>query len=317
LSPTCPSRGSLKHWRCRGTPPTTRPCRGPPGPDRRPDPVDDVHVLGVDEHVWRHTRRGDKYVTVIIDVTSIRDGTGPARLLDMVPGRSKQAFKTWLATRPESFRAGLEVVAMDGFTGFKTATTEELPDAVAVMDPFPRRAPGRRRTGPVPAPRPAGPARSPRPRRGPALPGPAHPAHRSRPAHRPTARTHPSPVRYRGTRRGRDDLGGLPGGDRRLPPPRPGQRPGDDDQGDCVRQARRPGRAERGHHPGPDPEEALCGRPSLLRAPRTSNGPTEAINVRLEHILGTALGFRNLTHYIARSLLATGGFRPQLHPQLR
>jgi transposase len=26
---------------------------------------------------------------------------------------------------------------MDGFTGFKTATNEELPDAVAVMDPFP------------------------------------------------------------------------------------------------------------------------------------------------------------------------------------
>jgi transposase len=25
---------------------------------------------------------------------------------------------------------------MDGFTGFKTATTKELPDAVAVMDPF-------------------------------------------------------------------------------------------------------------------------------------------------------------------------------------
>src|SRR5699024_6472730 len=26
-----------------------------------------VKALGVDEHVWRHTRRGDKYVTVIID----------------------------------------------------------------------------------------------------------------------------------------------------------------------------------------------------------------------------------------------------------
>jgi transposase len=26
------------------------------------------------------------------------------------------------------------------------------------------------------------------------------------------------------------------------------------------------------------------------------------------------LGFRNLTHYIARSLLEAGGFRPQLHP---
>ena len=101
-----------------------------------PHRLDGVKVVGVDEHVWRHTRRGEKYVTVIIDLTPIRDGTGPARLLDMVEGRSKQAFKTWLAQREESWRAGVEVVAMDGFTGFKTATTEELPDATAVMDPF-------------------------------------------------------------------------------------------------------------------------------------------------------------------------------------
>jgi len=97
---------------------------------------DGVAVIGVDEHVWRHTRRGDKYVTVIIDLTSIRDGTGLARLLDMVEGRSKQAFKIWLAERPTAWRDTVEVVAMDGFTGFKTATSEELPDAVAVMDPF-------------------------------------------------------------------------------------------------------------------------------------------------------------------------------------
>jgi transposase len=50
--------------------------------------------------------------------------------------------------------------------------------------------------------------------------------------------------------------------------------------------------------------------------PGTSNGPTEAINGRLEHLRGSALGFRNLTNYIARSLLETGGFRPHLHPQL-
>ncbi len=50
--------------------------------------------------------------------------------------------------------------------------------------------------------------------------------------------------------------------------------------------------------------------------PGTSNGPTEAINGRLEHLRGSALGFRNLTNYIARSLLETGGFRPRLHPQL-
>ena len=49
--------------------------------------------------------------------------------------------------------------------------------------------------------------------------------------------------------------------------------------------------------------------------PGTSNGPTEAINGRLEHLRGSALGFRNLTNYIARSLLETGGFRRRLHPR--
>lgn len=51
--------------------------------------------------------------------------------------------------------------------------------------------------------------------------------------------------------------------------------------------------------------------------PGTSNGPTEAINERLEHLRGSALGFRNLTNYIAHSLLGAGSFRPALHPQLR
>jgi transposase len=55
---------------------------------------------------------------------------------------------------------------------------------------------------------------------------------------------------------------------------------------------------------------------AYLDRPGTSNGPTETINGRLEHLRGSALGFRNLTHYIARSLLEAGGFRPQLHPQL-
>ena len=49
--------------------------------------------------------------------------------------------------------------------------------------------------------------------------------------------------------------------------------------------------------------------------PGTSNGPTEAINGRLEHLRGSALGFRNLTHYTARSLLEVGEFGPRLHPQ--
>jgi len=101
-----------------------------------PNRLDGVAVIGVDEHCWRHTRRGEKYVTVIIDLTPVRDGAGPARLLDMVDGRSKMVFKTWLDRQSTTFRAGIEVVAMDGFTGFKTAAAETVPDAVAVMDPF-------------------------------------------------------------------------------------------------------------------------------------------------------------------------------------
>ena len=101
-----------------------------------PARFDGVSLIGVDEHVWRHTRHGDKYVTVIIDLTPISQKAGPARLLDMVPGRSKQVFKQWLNTRPKDWRDGIDVVAMDGFSGFKTASVEELPEAVEVMDPF-------------------------------------------------------------------------------------------------------------------------------------------------------------------------------------
>ena len=64
-----------------------------------PTRFDGVRVIGVDEHVWRHTPYGDKYVNVILDVTPVRDRRGPSRLLDMVPGRSKRVFKTWLASR--------------------------------------------------------------------------------------------------------------------------------------------------------------------------------------------------------------------------
>ena len=114
-----------------------------------PDRFDGVEVLGVDDSparfapmrevppsVWRHTRRGDRYVTVMIDLTPVRDRSGPARLLDVVPGRSKKVLKTWLAARGESWRGRVEVVAMDGFTGFKSAAGEELPQARADMDPF-------------------------------------------------------------------------------------------------------------------------------------------------------------------------------------
>lgn len=55
----------------------------------------------------------------------------------------------------------------------------------------------------------------------------------------------------------------------------------------------------------------------FLTLPGTSNGPTEAINGRLKHLRGSTLVLRNLTHYITRCLLESGGFRPVLLPQLR
>jgi hypothetical protein len=43
-----------------------------------------------------------------------------------------------------------------------------------------------------------------------------------------------------------------------------------------------------------------------------SNGPTEAINGRLEALRRNALGFRNLTHYRIRSLLHCGNLARQI-----
>ncbi|WP_230865890.1 transposase, partial [Mycobacterium canetti] len=44
-----------------------------------------------------------------------------------------------------------------------------------------------------------------------------------------------------------------------------------------------------------------------------SNGPTEAINGRLEALCRNALGFRNLTHYRIRSLLHCGNLAQLIH----
>lgn len=278
---------------------------------------DGVHVIGVDEHVWRHTRTGGKYVTVVIDLTPVRAGTGPARLLDIVDGRSKQVFKTWLAARPAAWRAGLEVVAMDGFTGFKTAAAEELPDAVAVMDPFH-------------VVRLAGDALDRCRRR---VQNDLH-GHRGRagdPLYKARRTLHTGADLLKDKQKA--ILDALFTGDEHV-------------QVEATWQVYQ---ALIGAYRDPDPkaghermtrliasistgvpaalvEVRRLGRTLKHRAadvlayferPGTSNGPTEAINGRLEHLRGTALGFRNLTNYIARCLLEAGGFRPLLHPPLR
>jgi transposase len=278
-----------------------------------PHRFDGVTAIGVDEHAWRHTRRGDKFVTVIIDLTGIGDGTGPARLLDMVEGRSKQAFKTWLAGRPQAWRDAVEVVAMDGFTGFKTATAEELPDATPVMDPFH-------------VVRLAGDALDRCRRR---VQQTIH-GHRGRaddPLYRARRTLHTGADLLTSTQHQRletlfatDDhveVEATWGVYQRM-----------------ITAYREPDRtcgralmvqliaSISSGVPAALSEVITLGRTLKKRAadilayfdrPGTSNGPTEAINGRLEHLHGSALGFRNLTNYIARCLLEAGGFRPHLH----
>ncbi|GAA1388861.1 ISL3-like element ISAar39 family transposase [Pseudonocardia kongjuensis] len=103
-----------------------------------PARLDGVRVIGVDEHKWAHVfgADGDGFVTVITDLTAVVAGHGPARLLDLVAGRSAAAMTTWLDARDQAFRDGVRIVAMDGFGGYKNAATTALPDAVTVMDPF-------------------------------------------------------------------------------------------------------------------------------------------------------------------------------------
>ena len=231
----------------------------------------------------------------------------------MVEGRSKQAFKTWLATRPKVWRDGIEVVAMDGFTGFKTATTEELPDAVTVLDPFH-------------AVRLAGDALDECRRR---VQQQLH-GHRGRaddPLYRARRTLHTGLDLL--TPRQKARLEALFAGDEhveveatwavyqrmiaayREPKPAEGKA-----RMQAVIDALSSG------VPAALTELAVLGRTLKKRAadilayfdrPGTSNGPTEALNGRLEHLRGSALGFRNLTNYIARSLLETGGFKPRLH----
>lgn len=282
-----------------------------------PARFDGVTTIGVDEHVWRHTRHGDKYVTVIIDLTPVRTKTGPSRLLDMVEGRSKRAFKEWLAGRPQHWRDGVEVVAMDGFTGYKTATAEELPDAVPVMDPFH-------------VVRLIGDALD-RCRQRVQQHTLGHRGMAGDPLYRARRTLHTGDDLLTDTQRARlaalftvDDhveVEATWGIYQRVIAAyrNPDKSTGKTELAavidalssgvpDALTELRRLGRTLK---------QRATDVLAYFERPGTSNGPTEAINGRLEHLRGTALGFRNLTNYIARSLLETGGFRPHLHSRLR
>jgi transposase len=205
---------------------------------------------------------------------------------------------------------------MDGFTGFKTAAAEELPDAVAVMDPFhvvrlagdalDRAGAGSNKTSTATAAdaqRPAVPARR-------------------------TLHTGEDLL----TDRQRERLALFANDDHveveatwgiyqrmiaayRDPDPASGKT-----AHAAVIDAIRDG------VPAALVELITLGRTLNQRAadvlayfdrPGTSNGPTEALNGRLEHLRGSALGFRNLTNYIARASSRPAASDPRPSPPSR
>jgi len=95
-----------------------------------------VTAVGVDETAYlaatavSHT----EFVTGIVDLTGRPDR--PARLLDVVEGRSGTALSDWVSRQDQQWRDGITVAALDPFRGYATALRTHLPGAVRVLDAF-------------------------------------------------------------------------------------------------------------------------------------------------------------------------------------
>ncbi len=273
-----------------------------------------VTTIGVDEHVWRHTRHGDKYVTVIIDLTPARNKSGPARRW------------TWSrAGRRPCSSSGWPIVLGRGGTGWRSSRWTGSPGSRPLP---PKSYPPQyrswiRSTSSVWQVRDwtgAG-GRVQRHTLG----------HRGRagdPLYRARRTLQTGADLLTDTQRARLDT--VFAADEHVQVEATWgiyQR--------MVAAYREPNKTTGKQRMRAVIESVASGVPDALveirtlgrtlkrRAadvlaffdrPGTSNGPTEAINGRLEHLRGSALGFRNLTHYIARSLLEAGGFRPPTTP---
>jgi transposase len=99
-----------------------------------------VSALGVDETAFlaATSRHHTEFVTGIVDLTGHRQGRPlrPARLLDVVEGRSGTALSDWVSARDQTWRDGITVAALDPFRGYATALRTQLPGAVRVLDAF-------------------------------------------------------------------------------------------------------------------------------------------------------------------------------------
>ena len=99
-----------------------------------PTRLDGVSAVGVDETAFLRATgtHPTLYATGIADLSPGR----PARLLDVVPGRSGRVLGSWLAARDDAWRAGIVTASLDPFRGYATALATQLPDVTRVLDPF-------------------------------------------------------------------------------------------------------------------------------------------------------------------------------------
>ncbi len=111
----------------RGTPLLDDPARL--APSHSP-----VTAVGVDETAYlrANATRSTTFATGVADLTPQR----PARLLDVVEGRSGSVLGDWLSERDANWRAAVATASLDPFRGYATALSSQLPDAVRVLDPF-------------------------------------------------------------------------------------------------------------------------------------------------------------------------------------
>ena len=144
-----------------------------------PDRLAGVRVIGVDEHRWAPRRVGPGRVRHAHhrshpDPRSDRSGAAARPGSRSFSGR----IGDWLAAQPADFAAGLQVVAMDGFAGYKTAASRSRPGCGHGDGPVPRRRARRGQARPDPPTHPTADPRTARAHRRPAL---RHPTHRPHP----------------------------------------------------------------------------------------------------------------------------------------
>jgi transposase len=99
-----------------------------------PDRLAGVNAVGVDETAFLRATgtHPTRFVTGVADLTAGR----PARLLDVVEGRSGTVLGAWLGDRDEPWRDAITTASLDPFRGYATALTRQLPGAVRVLDLF-------------------------------------------------------------------------------------------------------------------------------------------------------------------------------------